>query len=221
MRSKLLQNKKRVFWEALLLTLIIFILGMLIGAGFERGKLDEVEQFYTKSEILFMDIFALNERIDSGDACEVLIDSNMQLADNIYEEAFVLEKYEDAGKITEGLKLAHRKYDMLRTYLWINTIDISNKCKGEFNTVVYLYEYDTEDLAVKATQTVWSRVLFNLKQEKGNDIVLIPLAVDSNLVSLDVLLKDFEISRYPVVIIDEKYVVKEVTSVDDLINYLD
>jgi len=218
---KILQNKKRVFWEALLLTLIIFILGMLIGAGFERGKLDEVEQFYTKSEILFMDIFALNERINSDDTCEVLIDSNMQLADNIYEEAFVLEKYEDAGKITEGLKLAHRKYDMLRTYLWINTIDISNKCKGEFNTVVYLYEYDTEDLAVKATQTVWSRVLFNLKQEKGNDIVLIPLAVDSNLVSLDVLLKDFEISRYPVVIIDEKYVVKEVTSVDDLINYLD
>jgi len=218
---KILKNKKRVFWEALLLTLIIFILGMIIGAGFERGKLDEVEQYYTKSEILFMDLFALNERINSDDTCEVLIASNMQLADNIYDESFVLEKYEDAGKITEGLKLAHRKYDMLRTYLWMNTIDISDKCKGEFHTVVYLYEYDTEDLAVKATQTVWSRVLFDLKQEKGSEIVLIPIAVNSNLVSLDVLLEDFEISRYPVVIIDQEHVLEKVSSVDDLKMYLD
>jgi len=217
----MLQNKKRVFWEALLLTLIIFILGMLIGSGFERGKLDEVEQSYTQSEILFMDLFALNERIDSDHSCEILIDSNMQLADNIYKEAFVLEKYEDAGKITEGLKLAHRKYDMLRTYLWMNTIDIFDKCKGEFHTVVYLYEYNAEDLAVKATQTVWSRVLFNLKQEEGSNIVLIPLAVDSNLVSLDALLEDFEISRYPVVIIDQEYVLEEVNSVEDLKKYLD
>jgi hypothetical protein len=216
----MLKNKKRVFWEALLLTLIIFILGMLIGASFERGKLDEIEQYYTKSEILFMDMFALNDRIDSDETCEVLIDSNIQLADNIYDEAFTLEKYEDAGKITEGLKLAHRKYDMLRTFLWMNTIDISEKCKGEFNTVVYLYEYETDDLAVKATQNVWGRILFDLKQEKGSGIVLIPIAVDSNLVSLDALLEDFEISRYPVVIIDEKDVIEEVSSVEDLKMYL-
>jgi len=216
----MLRNKKRVFWEALLLTLIIFILGMLIGAGFERGKLSEIEQYYTKSEILFMDLFALNERIDSDETCEVLMDSNIQLADNIYEEAFILEKYEAAGKITEGLKLAHRKYDMLRTYLWINTIDISEKCKGEFNSVVYLYEYNSLDLAQKATQAVWGKVLFDLKQEKGNTIILIPIAVDSNLVSLNALLKDFEISRYPVVIIDEEFVIEELSSVEDLKVYL-
>ncbi|MCK5624406.1 hypothetical protein KAI04_01025 [Candidatus Pacearchaeota archaeon] len=219
--KKILQNKKRVFWEALILTLIIFILGMLIGAGFERGKLDEVEQYYTRSEILFMDILALNERIDSNEVCEVLMDSNLKLADNIYAEAFTLEKYEEAGKITEGLKLAHRKYDMLRTYLWINTIDISEKCKGEFNSVVYLYEYDPEDLVIKATQNVWSKVLFDLKQEQGNEIILIPIAVNSNLVSLDALLKDFEISKYPAVIIDQEHVVEEVTSVEDLKIYLD
>lgn len=219
--KKILQNKKRVFWEAFLLTLVIFILGMLIGAGFERGKLDEIEQYYTKSEILFMDLFALNERIDSDENCEVLINSNIQLADNIYEEAFLLEKYEAARKITKGLKLAHRKYDMLRTYLWMNTIDILEKCEGEFNSVVYLYEYDTDDLAVKATQNVWAKVLFDLKQEKGNEIVLIPIAIDSDLVSLDALLGDFEISRYPVVIINEEFVIEELSSVEDLKMYLD
>ncbi len=217
---KILQNKKRVFWEALLLTLIIFILGMVIGANFERGKLDEINQYYTKSEILFMDLFALNDRIGSGETCKILIEANMRLADNIYEEAFVLEKYEEAGKITEGLKLAHRKYDLLRTYLWMNTMEISEKCKGEFSTVVYLYEYDPDDLIRRATQNVWARILFDLKNEKGNEIILIPIAVNSDLVSLDVLLEDFEISAYPVVIINEEIVVEEISSVDDLKIYL-
>ena len=217
---KILQNKKRVFWEALLLTIIIFIFGMLIGANFERENLDNIEQFYAKSEVLFMDMFALNERINSEDSCEVLIDSNIQLANNIYEEAYALEKYESAGKITEGLKIAHRKYDMLRTFLWINSIDISEKCSGDFNTVVYLYEYQTKDLAVKATQNVWSKIIFDLKQEYGNSIVLIPIAVDSNLVSLDALLENFEISKYPTVIINEKNVISELNSVEDLSKYL-
>lgn len=217
---KILKNKKRVFWEALLLTIIIFVFGMIIGAGFERGKLDEIDRYYTKSEILFMDMFALNDRIDSGETCEVLIDSNIQLADKIYEEAYLLEKYEEAGKVTEGLKLAHRKYDMLRTYLWMNTIEISGKCTGDFHTVVYLYEYDPKDLTIKATQNVWARILFDLKQEQGNNIVLIPIAINSNLVSLDVLVEDFDISKYPVVVIDEKHVVSELESVGDLKIYL-
>ena len=109
---------------------------------------------------------------------------------------------------------------MLRTFLWINTIDISEKCQGEFNTVVYLYEYGPKDLAKKATQNVWSKILFDLKQEKGNEIVLIPIAANSDLVSLDALLKGFEISRYPVVIIDQESIIEELSSVEDLLTYL-
>ncbi len=216
----MLKSKKRVFWEALLLTLVVFVFGILMGAAFERNKLEEIDKYYTKSEILFMDLFALNERINSEN-CDVLINSTIQLANNIYEEAYLLEKYEEAGKVTEGLKLAHRKYDMLRTFLWMNTMEISEKCKREFFTVIYLYEYDPKDLVKKATQNVWEKILFDLKQEKGNEIILIPIAVNSDLVSLDSLLEKFEIQNYPVVIIHEKYIIEELNSVDDLKEYLD
>ena len=52
------------------------------------------------------------------------------------------------------------------------------------------------------------------------DIVLIPIAVDSDLVSLDSLLEDYEISQYPVVIINQKDVLEKIDSVADLEKYL-
>ncbi len=213
----MLKNRKRVFWEALLLTLIVFVLGMLIGTAFEGAKMEEVNQYYIKSEISLMDILALNYLAETQESdCKVLVESNLALADRVYEEAYLLEKYEASGKISQSLKLAHQKYDVLRTFLWINHMKISDKCKGQIDSVVYLYEFEPEDLVKKATQEVWSKILFDLKQEKGNEIILIPIATNNELASLDALLEKFEISEFPVVIINEKEIISELSSVDDL-----
>ena len=50
---------------------------------------------------------------------------------------------------------------------------------------IYLYEYETEDLIKKATNRVWSKILFDLKQEMKDKIILIPIAADSDLTSLN------------------------------------
>jgi len=49
---------------------------------------------------------------------------------------------------------------------------------------------------------------------------LIPIAADSNLVSLNSLIDKFNVTDYPVVIIDEKYLVYDLSSVSDLDKYL-
>ncbi len=217
----MLSNKKRVFWEALLLTLVVFILGMLLGTAFEGAKMEKVNQYYVKSEISLMDILALNYLAETQESdCKVLVESNLALADKVYEEAYLLEKYEESGKLSENLKLAHQKYDILRTFLWINQMKISDKCKGGIDSVVYLYEFEPDDLVKKATQGVWSKILFDLKQEKGNGVILIPIAINNELASLDALLDKFEISDFPAIIINEKEIITELSSVEDLKNYL-
>ncbi len=213
---------KHIFWEALLVTIVVFICGMLIGAAFEGNRLDTIEDYYTVSEISMMDILALNNLLQTNDiSCESLVLANSDFADRIYEEARLLEKYEKAGKISNDLKLAHKKYDLMRTFLWINSIKTFEKCREGYNVVVYLYEYETEDLTQKAVQNVWGKVLFDLKQEMGSSIVLIPIAVDTDLASLNTLLRDFEISQYPLVIINNKEMIKEISSVEDLKTYLE
>jgi len=217
-----LGNPKNVFWEALLLALVIFIIGLFIGIAFESSKLDEINRYYAESEIFLMDIFALNNIISSDNVnCSLLINSNIQFADKIYNEALTLEKYEKSGKIDESMKLAHWKYDLLRTFLWMNTVKIKERCQGDFSYIVYLYEYDPDDLVKKATQRVWSEILFKFKQELGDEIILIPIAINSNLTSLNYFIEKYEILDSPAVIVNDKHILYDTDSVKEIENFLD
>lgn len=212
---------KNVFWEALVLTVAVFVIGIFLGISFEESKLKEINQYYALSEISLIDSLALGNMADlNGSSCETLVSYNVKFADRIYQEAFLLEKYESSGKLSDAFLLAHQRYDLLRTLLWINTMKTKEKCREEFSIVVYLYEFKTEDLNKRAEQNVWSRILFDLKQKRGNEILLIPIAVDSNLASLNSLLEKYEIEDFPVVIIDDE-VISELSSVEELENYLD
>jgi hypothetical protein len=219
---KVLENKKRVFWEALLLTVVVFFLGILIGISFESGKIDEIRQYYSYSEASIMDLFASNNLIDvKSIECGDLNKANFDFANKIYEEAIILEKYESSGKITDGLILEHKKYDLLRTLLWVNEMKTVQKCGRESHTIVYLYEYQPDDLVQKATQGVWSKILFDLKSEYGSDVLLIPIAVDNDLVSLNSVLAGYDIDSYPVLVIDNKVLVEELSSVESISNNFD
>ncbi|MGD9276872.1 MAG: hypothetical protein PVJ67_06905 [Candidatus Pacearchaeota archaeon] len=217
----MLKSKKHVFWEALFVTVVIFVAGLLFGFALESSRLSEINNFYTQSEITLMDIFAFNnllevEKVD----CETLTKENINFANRIYEEAKLLSQYEEVEKLTESTKFAHKRYDLMRTLLWINTIKTEKECGKSINTIIYLYELETEDLAQKATQNVWSKILLDLKEKQGNNILLIPIAADNDISSLKTLLEKYPIERYPVVIINNK-VISELKTAEDLENYLD
>jgi len=217
----ILNNKKRVFWEALFLTVVVFLFGLLIGVAYESSKSSEINEYYATSEISLMDIFVMNSMINlNSKDCEVLTNANIEFADKIYNEASLLERYESSGKVTEEMKLVHKRYDILRTFLWINTMKTTERCEKKYSTVVYLYEYFSDDLTQKAEQNVWSKILSDLKQKEGSNIILIPIAEDSGLTSLDSLLSGFNITDYPVVIINEKDIIYELSSVEELDKYI-
>ena len=216
----MLKSKKNVFWEALLMTIVVFVFGILLGFAYEQTHLDKINEYYAISEVSLMDMMVLDKLDNSQMNCSSLIESNLDFANRIYDEARKLEKYDDSGKITTDLKAAHQKYDLMRTLLWMRSIDVFERCSDAPNVVVYLYEYKTKDLVKKATQSVWSKVLYDLKQKRGGDIVLIPIAEDSNLASLDLVLSDFNVKQYPVVIVNNKKMIYELSSVEQVEKYL-
>jgi len=213
--------KKYVFLQALLLTVVMFLIGMYVGIVFEDRNLDSTEALFSQSEISLMDIISLNNIIDSEDlSCDFLIASNFEVADKIYGEALRLEDYERAGRLTDNLVFVHRKYDLLRTYLWMNAIKVKERCPGNFSTVIYLYNYELEDLTIRAKQIVWSKILYNLKANNPSEVLLIPIANSDDFISLDILTKNFQIRDFPVLIINEEHVIYDVTSSEDLEKYL-
>ncbi len=217
----MLENKKRVFWEALILTILIFILGFLAGLVFENKRVEVIEDYYIQSENSLMDIFALNNFANLNNlSCDALISSNINFANRIYDEAKILDEYEKAGRITDKIDAQHKKYDIMRTFLWINTMKTNEICKNDsVHTIVYIYNFNTDDLTEKATNSVWSKIISDLKENYGNEIILIPIAVDSNIIALNSILENYDVQQYPVVIVDNKYIIQELSSISEIEGY--
>jgi len=220
MVESFLKSKKHVFWEAFLVTIVVFFLGLLIGFALESSRVDEIENYYSESEISLMDMLAFNNLLDNQINCGDLIKANIDFADKIYLEAQVLEDYEDSGKLSESIKISHRKYDLLRTFLWINSIKSLEKCQNNVDVVVYLYEYDTQDLTKIAEQKVWSKVLGDLKSERGDKLILIPIAINTDIITLETMVADFGVLKFPLVIINNNDFIDDISSVEDLEGHL-
>ncbi len=213
-------NKKNVFWEALLIATLIFILGLLIGVFVESDRLQQINDYYSQAQVSLIDSMAMSNSLSNSANCQSMINSSISFADNIYSQALLLEKYEASGKISSSITIAHSEYDLLRTILWQNLITIKAECSNHFNFVVYLYKDTSTDLNQKAMQGVWSNILSDLKQKEGNNMILVPISVSSNLSSLNLLTQDFNITSYPAVVINDKTTIYTLQSVNDIEKYL-
>jgi len=215
----MMESKKHVFWQALFLTGFFFLLGLVFGVYLEQVRGDSFSTSFYQSEVSLYDSLALS-RLSEGDllSCNEIKEASIGFADKIYEEARDLERFDEKNRLTDSLKTIHRKYDLLRTLLWMNIMEVKEKC-GEINYIVYLYAYETEDINIKSEQVVWSRLLSDLKEEEGNNIILIPIAADSDLTSLDYLIKKFEVEKYPAVIINGRHILYDIESTSDIAKY--
>ncbi len=217
-----MKRKYNVFWQALLLAITFLVFGLYLGITLEQGRITEINDYYIQSEISLIDIMALDNLVETDFlTCEKLRSVNIALLDRVYEEAVLLDEYESAGRITENIKSLHRKYDVLRGYLWINSIKIKDQCSSDFDTLVYFYNYEEEELNKKAEQNVWSKVLYEIKEEKGDDVLLIPIAVDTGLESVNSLVESYNITQFPSIIVNEEVVFEELVEkgvILDLLN---
>jgi len=219
------KSQKNVFWEALLVTLFIFGIGVLLGVILENWRTSEISDLYQRSEVELLDIRLQNEIYSKGEFnCEFAIQENLKFADQIYEEAKILEKYENARRLTKNLIIQHKKYDLLRAMLFMNSIEIRQNCNFSYHNVVYFYlaEYDNPRLDLKAKQQTFSKLLSELKQKQGENVLLIPIAANKDVSSINILLNQYNISRedLPLILIDEEIKITELQNVEGLEAYL-
>jgi hypothetical protein len=215
----MLTSQKNVFWQALLVTLLIFGIGIVFGIILENWRVGKVDEMYQKSELDLLDIKLQTEIYSMGDFdCESAVKENFLFAERIYEEAKQLERYESASSLGESLITRHRKYDILRVNLFLNSLRIKDKCGQVYHDVLYIYKYNNQTLDDKAKQNVFSKLLTELKQNSGSDILLIPFAGDNNVVSVNLLMDKYGVSKeqLPIIIIDEKIKITELETVEEL-----
>lgn len=214
-------GNKHTFWQALIVALLIFWSGILLGIMFEQSRADKLKNFYYGSETEIFDMRVQQELLRiSNVSCAFVAEQSILSADRIYEEARQLEKYDAASKVSEDVRRLHKRYDLLRVMLWAALQEHQLRCKEDFNVVVYLYQYDKPSVERQAQQLTMSKVLLDLKKKHGDSVILIPIAYDSDIRSLEVLREIHGIKEVPAVVINERYQIHELQSMEELEKYL-
>lgn len=217
-------SQKHVFWQTLIVTVFIFGVGIVFGIILENWRTGKIDELYQRSEISLLDIKLQSEIYSMGDFnCNTAINENFLFAERIYNEAKLLERYESASTISESLKSRHKKYDILRANLFINSLKIKEYCNVSYHDIVYIYRLNNQSIDTKARQNVFSRVLNDLKESRGSKVLLIPMAGDNDVVSINLIMDRFNLAKeeLPLILIDGKYIIRDLETVEELQKYLD
>lgn len=210
-------NSKHAFWMALVFAIVVFTVGMIFGYFIEQNRISSVDLKLTESEIYLLDEQIRNDRfLANQDSCKEMRESTFDFADRIYQEALSLERYDSSSKFGRELKIVHKKYDLMRVMLFNEGLYIQSKCNETLHTVVYFFNYDGQDVNNRALQTAYSRVLIDFKDSNSDQVLLIPIAANLDLSSVDLLLSQYKVTQVPSVLIDGKYVISDLDELNDI-----
>ena len=211
------RNNKHAFWQALVVAVIVFGVGILLGFFLESYRSNEIQLNIMAAEINVLDEQLRNKIIENFDVnCELATKSSFSFADKIYLEAEKLERYDEASKFTETLLVLHKRYDLLRALLWTEIVDLKERCNEDFHTVVYFYDYGTENIDISSKQLFYSRLLFDLKSKYPDEVILIPIAIDTGLESVRLLVENYNIDEFPAIVVDEYEIIDGIITFEEL-----
>lgn len=214
-------NQKIVFLYALIGTILVFNIGIFMGYMLESSRIERINEMYAETEMKILDQITQSDSIELLDfECDSLIKENINFGDSIFEEALQIQRYEDANIFSKEVVAQHKRFDLLRTLFWINSIKIKEKCDSDYHNIVYFYQYNEPTIEQKAKQRFLSNLLSELKIKFGDKIMLIPISADNNIPSVNLLIEKYNITELPVILVDEKFKIIDAESMNDVEKYL-
>ncbi|MBX4212044.1 hypothetical protein KW787_01130 [Candidatus Pacearchaeota archaeon] len=219
---KIVSARYGIFVESLVLATIIFIIGFSIGYYIESYRASSISLDYKSQEVQALDIRLQSDNIKTlnKSMCDAAVEQNFILADKIYDTGLTLQKYEEASQITDDLVIEKKKYVLLKTELWMNSIRLKEKCDTPFDTVVYFYSGTASDAPTVSEQQIISNILKSIKEKKGNKIILLPIAGDLDLDSVSFQMKVYNVTSLPSILINEKTVLNGFHSEEEVESHL-
>lgn len=206
-----------IYTKSLVSTIFIFLIGIMIGVLIDNVRVSEIKKGLSESEIIWEDTRLLNIYIGrlGGDECEAAFEENLAYNDRIYRYGSKIEKEIEATTFTPETEQEWRKYVLLQFQFWLNSIELKEKCNFDYSNVVHIAK--KKDLTSEETieNKLQSAILLDLKERCGRDIMLIPLTADVDLESINLVLRQHSITKFPVVIIDEEHIFQGLTPAEE------
>nr|MBA4404733.1 hypothetical protein [Nanoarchaeum sp.] len=212
------KNPKSAFWKSLVVTMILFLIGVSLGILFESMRANHVKDKYEEIEFQLLDSQLranFYQKIDS-DFCDYAIQENLEFSDRIYEEGKKLETYEKFSKLGNALEKEKKKYALLKTEFWMNSKILKEQCNASYTNIIYFYRDQPLNDNEKQEQNVQSKVLTDLKEKYGADIMLIPIPIDFNISVISVYTRSFDVETVPAILINENIKLEGLHSLEEI-----
>ncbi len=206
-----------LFWKALVLTVVVFLLGVFLGFALERNRIGNIEREFQRIDLQWNDakLQTLYYQNLEPRFCGFAIRENLGFADLVYNEGLKIEKYERVSFLTNDLELEKKKYALLKVEFWLNSIVLKEKCKAKYINLVYFFANDPA-FEVKSEQDTQAEILKDLKEKYGKDLMLIPLPIDMDISMINVMKGTYDISKTPTILINEKIKLDGLQGFDEL-----
>ncbi len=219
---KIMNTRFRIFLESAIIALLILIIGFSFGLYVESNRNEKIVDSYKDYEVEALDLKLQNYyyQIMDSTSCERAVEQNFEFADDIYLRGLELEKFEESNQITDELLREKKRYSLLKTELWLNTLLLKKKCDVDFDTIAYIYAGKPESSAIVSQQKIVSNVLRTIKEKKGNDLILLPIAGDLDLKSVDLQKRVYGVTSLPSLIINERIVLEGFYTAEQIESYL-
>ncbi len=217
----MIKNQKYIFLYALIITFVVFNLGIFMGYMLESSRLDKINTLYSNAELELFDQMTQKEALGVLNLdCNTLVNENIKFGDQIFQEALQIQKYEQANRINNDIIFQHKRFDLLRTLFWMNSVKIKQNCNSNYHNVVYFYKYNSPSIAQNSKQKFFSNLLQQVKQKEGDKVMLIPIAGDNNIPSVSILMDKYNITEFPTILVDEKTKFTDIKNADEIENIL-
>jgi len=209
--------QKDLLWKAGLLTVVIFAAGIGIGMWLDISRVGSVQERLTDIDLEWNDARLQSlyySTLNDSASCGAAVRANLDFNGKIYAEGQTIEKYEAINRFAPDLIQQKKRYALLQFQFWLNSLNLKKSCGANYTTFAYFYSHYNTSLEID--QELQSAVLLELKEQCGDSVLLVPLPLDLELTSIDLLKDAYKINSAPSILVDESSVLRGLQSLPDL-----
>lgn len=196
----------------LMLTIFIFVMGILIGGDVEQFR---VQNLYTQLQQQDLDyqnvvtegnyidyIVGLKENSEENISCDFLKETYFDSITNLDDSRLKLEAYINTAQVKEEeYQRLKEHYSNLQINYWLLANRISNLCDRNLNTILYFYSEDKKECPACEDQGIH---LTYVKQKLKDNILIFSLNFQDIKGPVALISKSYQISdmELPVLVIN-------------------
>lgn len=196
------KQKKQLLVTSLIITIVIFSIGFVLGWTLDHFKADDVLTRIKQSELDTESFLVEQQFVDNyggGDRCTLLTARIDTLQKTIRETGEELSRWDQGNLFNrQDFDYLKRKYVLLEVRFLMLLEDLEQTCGTDYNVIIYFYQIDQDESARQGY------VLDGLVRTYDD---LIVLSVDKDYLDeplVELLISKYDITTAPTLIINDK-----------------